>query len=211
METLRLCLARHGETDWNAEGRIQGQLDIPLNPRGRLQAEALAGALAEVPFAAIYTSDLRRALDTAIPAAALLGLPLRARAEWRERHHGRMQGSTYAELEHRWPEGHRRLRERDPDFEVEGGESLRALSERCAQNLSALRAAHPGGMILVVTHGAVLDAVHRLVTGQALHEPRRVPIRNCALHWLRHTAAGWSIDHWGEEAHLANARDELPD
>lgn len=210
METLRLCLARHGETDWNAEGRIQGQLDIPLNSRGQRQALALARALEGQTFQAVYSSDLQRARLTALPLAQSLGLGVAASADWRERHHGRMQGLTYEELALDWPEGHRRLRARDPGFDVAGGESLIGLAERCAQGLARLRASHPGGAIAVVTHGGVLDAVHRLVSGQPLHEPRRISIRNCAYHWLSHEGGQWRIEQWGEESHLRQARDELP-
>ena len=114
METLSLCLARHGETDWNAEGRIQGQLDIPLNAQGHRQAAALAAALAGQDFQALYSSDLMRARLTALPLAQAHRLPLQPLPEWRERHHGRMQGQTYEEMAHDWPEGHRHLRARDP-------------------------------------------------------------------------------------------------
>jgi probable phosphoglycerate mutase len=211
MKSLLLTLARHGETDWNADGRIQGQRDIPLNAKGRQQAAALTDALAARGIDAIYSSDLERARQTAEPLAALLGLPLLCLPEWRERHHGRMQGSTYEELALSWPEGHRRLRARDPDFDVDGGESLVALSQRAARGLQGIRERHVFGQVVVVTHGGMLDVVHRLVTGQPLQEPRRFAIRNCAYHRLQHDGRAWSILNWGEEAHLANARDELPD
>ena len=212
MKPIRLCLARHGETDWNAQGRIQGQLDIPLNARGLQQAQSLARALAGARFSAIYSSDLGRAIATATPVAQASGLPVTVRAEWRERHHGRMQGSTYEEIAGSWPEGHQRLRTRDPDFEVGGGESLIQMRDRCASNLAALVRGHPPGeTLLVVTHGGVLDIVHRVITGQPLREPRGFAIRNCAYHWLQHGPDGWSIERWGEEDHLAEARDELPD
>ena len=209
MKTLRLCLARHGETDWNAAGRLQGQLDVPLNPHGQRQAGALAAALSRHPFAAVYSSDLARARLTAQPLAQALGLQVQALAEWRERHHGRMQGMTYQELERDWPEGHRRLRARDPEFDIDGGESLVALAARCAGALAALRARHAEGMVAVVSHGGVLDGIHRLVSGQPLHEPRQVAIRNCAFHWLSHDGRRWRVEHWGEDAHLTGARDEL--
>lgn len=210
METLRLCLARHGETDWNVEGRVQGQLDIPLNRHGLRQADALGRALADVRFDAVVSSDLLRAQRTALPLAEAIGQQVMQLAGWRERHHGRMQGQTYEELASTWPEGHRRLRARDPGFDVDGGESLITLAERCARGLAALRAGHAAGSVLLVTHGGVLDAVHRLIIGQPLHEPRKVSIRNCAYHWLRHDGHAWCVEVWGCEAHLDGARDELP-
>jgi probable phosphoglycerate mutase len=210
MEALRLCLARHGETDWNAAGRIQGQLDIPLNARGQRQAAALAAALAGQSFDAVYSSDLGRAQQTARVLAAAHGLAVHTLADWRERHHGRMQGNTYDELKLSWPHGYQRLRARDPEFDVAGGESLQGLALRVAGALERLRARHAHGTVALVTHGGTLDAVYRLVSGQPLHEPRRVPIRNCSIHWLRHDGERWSIVAWGGDGHLVEARDELP-
>lgn len=207
---MLLCLTRHGETDWNAQGRIQGQLDIPLNQQGERQAAALAGALAARHFDALYASDLQRAQHTAAPLASRLGLPLQLAPSWRERHHGRMQGRTYAELAAEWPEGHARLRARDPDFDVEGGETLHAVATRCQANLDALRQRHAGQTVLVVTHGGILDVIWRLVTGTDLRAPRTVAIRNCAIHWLQRDDAGFTLLDWGQDAHLAAARDELP-
>ncbi len=207
---MRLCLVRHGETDWNAAGRIQGQLDVPLNARGQQQAQAVAAALATQPFNAVFSSDLSRAQQTAAAVAQRQQLPVQTLNGWRERHHGRMQGQTYCELASSWPEGHQRLRARDPDFEVDGGESLRQLAARCRHNLTELTALGQP-CVLVVTHGGVLDVLHRLVCGEPLHTPRRVAIRNCAIHWLEHLGGTWTVLSWGDETHLQNARDELPD
>ena len=91
----RFCLVRHGETAWNAEGRLQGQIDIPLNAAGRAQAEATAARLAAHRFDALYSSDLSRALETAAPAATLLGLQTRPTPSLRERQFGGFQGLTH--------------------------------------------------------------------------------------------------------------------
>ncbi|HEX5476491.1 MAG TPA: histidine phosphatase family protein, partial [Burkholderiales bacterium] len=97
----RLCLVRHGETAWNAEGRVQGQLDIPLNAHGEGQARAVAQALAGERFDAIYASDLGRVRQTARPAAERLGLPVQLDTRLRERHYGIFQAITYAEAKKR--------------------------------------------------------------------------------------------------------------
>ena len=211
MTLLTLCLARHGETDWNAEGRIQGQLDLPLNPHGRAQALALAAVLATRQFDAVYSSDLLRALESALPLAARAGTGLRTRSEWRERHHGRMQGRTYGELETEWPEGYRRFRARDLQFDLDGGESLLQFQARCAGALDALAEPHAGGTVMLLTHGGVIDMIYRLVTGQSLAAPRTVPIRNCAFHVLSLRNGVWAIEQWGVDSHLISPRDELPD
>lgn len=103
-EPTRLLLLRHGETAWNAETRIQGQLDIALNERGLWQAERLAQALAGEDLAAVYSSDLLRAHATAAALARHHGLPVLADAALRERGFGRFEGLTYAEIEARFPE-----------------------------------------------------------------------------------------------------------
>lgn len=91
-----LCLARHGETNWNIERRFQGQFDIALNARGRAQAEALARELAGAHFDRVYSSDLRRAMNTAAPIAQALGLPVLATQRLREKDDGAWQGHTHA-------------------------------------------------------------------------------------------------------------------
>ena len=85
MSATRLCLVRHGETAWNAEGRVQGQLDVPLSEVGRAQARAVAAALALERFDAIYSSDLVRVRETAAPAAERLGMPVALEAALPER------------------------------------------------------------------------------------------------------------------------------
>ena len=107
--TTRLCLVRHGETAWNAERRIQGQLDVPLSSTGHAQARATANWLAQEDFAAIYSSDLSRALHTAEAVAHLLRLPIGQQVALRERHYGVLQTLTYAEFEQRHPQAHARF------------------------------------------------------------------------------------------------------
>ena len=97
----RICLVRHGETAWNAERRLQGHIDIPLNPRGLSQAEATARSLARAGerFAALYSSDLQRARQTAEAVARAHGLAATHDARLRERHYGVLQGLTFDEAE----------------------------------------------------------------------------------------------------------------
>src|SRR5689334_18268303 len=99
----RVLAIRHGETDWNVDSRIQGQLDIPLNARGRWQAGRLEAALVDEPIDAVYASDLQRAMQTAAPVAAVAGRPVRAEPGLRERSFGAFEGLTFGEIEERWP------------------------------------------------------------------------------------------------------------
>ena len=95
--SCRICLIRHGETAWNAERRLQGHLDLPLNETGLAQAEAAARHLADEPFAALYSSDLLRTRQTATPLARGLGREMIREPRLRERHYGHFQGLTYEE------------------------------------------------------------------------------------------------------------------
>ena len=158
-----LCLVRHGETAWNAEHRVQGQLDVPLNDVGRGQARAVAEALAGERFAAIYSSDLSRARETAEPAARLLGLPVRLDANLRERHYGIFERLTYAEVKERFPEDYARFERREPEFDFRTGESLRAFFARAVQCVLSIAERHAGERVLVFTHGGVLDYLYRFV------------------------------------------------
>src|SRR3970040_791336 len=127
MSTSRICMVRHGETAWNAEGRVQGQTDVPLSAVGEAQARALRAALAGERFAALYASDLSRVRQTAPPVAALLGLPVRLEPRLRERPYGKFETLTYAEARARLPEDYARFRAKDRDYDFGRGQSLRCL------------------------------------------------------------------------------------
>lgn len=207
----RLCLVRHGETGWNAERRLQGHEDIPLNATGEAQAHAASQALQHQRFAALYSSDLRRAHQTALAIAAPHALPVVADARLRERHYGIFQGLTYDEAQRQHPEAYAAFLQRTPGFALPGGgESLDAIVERVATTLGELAARHPGQDILVVTHGGVLDVAYRLATGMDFAQPRDFPIHNAALNWIALTPPGWQLLSWGEPAHGGAALDELP-
>lgn len=215
MNPTRLCLVRHGETAWNAERRIQGQLDVPLSAAGHAQARAAANALAQESnpdsFCAIYSSDLARALHTAEAAAHLLGLPIRRLAGLRERHYGVLQTLTYAEFERRHPQAHARFLAREEAFALPGGgESLFQFAARVNQCIDAIVAAHTGRQVLIVTHGGVLDVLHRRASGKPLSFPRDFDIPNAGLNWLEVDRDRWSILTWAERGHLAETLDELP-
>jgi len=211
VNATRLCLIRHGETAWNAERRIQGQLDVPLSTVGHAQARAVANALAQEDFAAVCSSDLARALHTAEAAAHLLRLPIQRRVGLRERHYGVLQTLTYAEFERRHPQAYVRFQAREEAFALPGGgESLRQFADRVNRCIDEIVAAHAGGQVLVFTHGGVLDILHRRASGRPLSAPREVEIPNAALNWIAVEDGKWSLLSWAERGHLAEALDELP-
>ncbi len=155
---------RHGESTWNREHRIQGQLDPPLSEHGRAQAELVARRLAARPPEAIYTSDLKRALETAAPIGALTGVPVQPMAELREIFLGEWEGLHTTELAERFPDAWAAWTG-EPNWDVvPGGEGAAAFEARIGAALDAVMHRHPHGDAIVVTHGGVIQiALHRIV------------------------------------------------
>lgn len=211
MSTSRICMVRHGETAWNAEGRVQGQTDVPLSAVGEAQARALRAALAGERFAALYASDLSRVRQTAAPVAALLGLPVRLEPRLRERHYGKFETLTYAEARERLPQDYARFRAKDPDYDFGSGESLRRFYERAVACVAGIAARHAGAAVLVFTHGGVLEMVHRHAHGTGISAPRDFEIPNAALNWIEIGPRHWRVRSWAQVAHLERALDDLPD
>ena len=210
MDATRLIVVRHGETAWNVDTRIQGHLDIPLNATGLWQARQLGDALAGEAISAIYTSDLLRARRTAQAVADATGAALVDEPGLRERAFGSFQGRTFAEVEAEHPEQARRWRQRDPDYAPDGGESLRVLRERVVDTTHRLAARHPGELVLLVTHGGVLDVLYRAATRQDIQAPRTWQLGNAAINRLLWTHGhGLSLVGWADTQHLEHAtRDE---
>ena len=210
MDATRLIVVRHGETAWNVDTRIQGHLDIPLNATGLWQARQLGDALAGEAISAIYTSDLLRARRTAQAVADATGAALVDEPGLRERAFGSFQGRTFAEVETEHPEQARRWRQRDPDYAPQGGESLRVLRERVIDTTHRLAARHPGELVLLVTHGGVLDVLYRAATRQDIQAPRTWQLGNAAINRLLWTHGhGLSLVGWADTQHLEHAtRDE---
>jgi len=211
MPLTRLCLVRHGETEWNAEGRVQGQTDIPLSRVGIRQAHASAAVLAQHDFTAVYSSDLMRVRQTAEPAAHKLALPLQFDPELRERHYGIFERLLYTEVKERYPDLYQRFHEKDPDFDFETGESLRIFFDRSLRAVKRIAEKHAGEQVLVFTHGGVLDMVYRHALAMGLSAHRDYGIPNCGVNWVEIGPAGWSVHCWADVTHLSAALDELPD
>jgi 2,3-bisphosphoglycerate-dependent phosphoglycerate mutase len=202
MDITRIIAVRHGETAWNVDTRIQGQLDVPLNERGRWQAQRAAAALAQEDIAAIYSSDLSRAFET----AQHIGTPHQIRPQThqglRERGFGEFEGQTYAEIETRWPDGAMAWRKRVPDFAPLGGESLLQFQARVKSAVGELAHLHPGQQVVWVAHGGVLDMLYRMATGQDIRNPRTWQLGNAAINRLLWNGEHLSLVGWADDAHL---------
>jgi probable phosphoglycerate mutase len=166
-----ILLARHGETDWNRENRFQGHADPPLNETGRGQAAELAAALANEPLAAVYSSPLRRAFETAQIVGVPHGLePVPADA-LREVDVGSWQGLTRTEIEERFPEQFARWLDYEQGWE--DGESYDEMGQRVLAALLQLAAAHEGQRILAVSHRGPVRAAYAVADGIEHSEARR--------------------------------------
>jgi len=208
----RVIAIRHGETAWNVDTRIQGQLDVPLNDTGRWQARRLAQAIADEPIAALYASDLARALETAQAVADTLGRPVARVPGLRERFFGTFEGHTWKEIEMRWPEQSERWRKRDLDFAPGGdGETLREFYARCVGVATRLAEAHAGQTIALVAHGGVMDCLYRAAARIELDAPRSWQLGNASINRLLYTPQGFSLVGWSDTLHLDSTLDESID
>ncbi|SDT67736.1 histidine phosphatase family protein [Actinoplanes derwentensis] len=188
----RLIVWRHGNTDWNAGSRVQGQTDIPLNDRGRDQADAAAELLVRLAPAAIVASDLSRAFDTATALATRTGLTIRPDQRLRERYFGEWQGLTMAEISTSRPDEHARW---TAGADVVGGgvETLDDLGKRVSDALQD--ASRLGGTVVVATHGGAARQGIGHLLGWRREEMRTLRgLANC--HWaeLNHDESrGWKL------------------
>lgn len=161
-----LCIARHGETDWNSTGILQGWEDITLNRQGRQQARAMAAAFDATGFSAIWSSPLLRARETAEIVAPLIRLPFpRLHAGLMERNFGIIQGIPKSELADLNPPLLQQILRRNPATDFEGGESMDEFADRVLDALKALGARHAGERVLVITHGWTMDVITRHIHG----------------------------------------------
>lgn len=202
-------IIRHGETDWNVAGRLQGWRDSPLSAAGRAQAGAVAERLAGEAIDALVASDLGRTQATAAPIAAGLGLAIESDPRLRERCYGVLEGLTWAEIEQHHAEAYQRLVARDQDYGVEEGESGIQFRNRIFDAFERLAALHGEARVAVVTHGGVLGIVYRRAHGIALEMPRTFAVPNAALNRVRIEGRRWTIEDWADVAHLpAGALDD---
>lgn len=210
MQATRITAIRHGETAWNVATRIQGQLDIGLNEKGRWQAERAGAALASADIDVVYSSDLWRAYDTALSIAQPHGLSIHSETGLRERGFGIFEGKTFAEIEANMPEQALLWRKRVPEFSPEGGESLLIFRARVLSCVQKLAQSNLGKHIVVVSHGGVMDVLYRAATGLDLQAPRTWQLSNAAINRLLWNGEHLSLVGWADTTHFdaLDAKDE---
>lgn len=201
MLPARLILLRHGETEWNVERRYQGQLDSALTAVGRAQSRALATRLGRHAVAALYSSDLGRAQETARVCAEATGLRVILDSRLRERHLGMFQGLLKSEIREKFPEEYRRFKS-DPDYLVPGGESARQSSARMIACLEEIATRHAGQQIAIVAHGGTSSSLLRHTLGIPLGAPRRFERSNATWNLFIFSDGKWFLETWGDMSHL---------
>lgn len=206
-----LVLIRHGQTAWNAEKRLQGHLDIPLNAVGVQQAELLALALQAEPPDVVISSDLQRACATARPLAQVAAVEPIIDTALRERCFGAFEGLRYDEIGRHFPDAYLAWQTRDVDARFPAGvhrstmhiaETLREFSQRAVASVLGHLQRHRGKKIAIVTHGGVLDCVYRFSTGMALEHKRDFEIANASVNRFRWEHDTLTLLQWGDVDHL---------
>ena len=202
-----VVLVRHGETEWNRVGKIQVHIDSALTAIGIRQAEAIGTMLGGREFDHLVSSDLGRARHTAQIIALSVGHEVLLDPRFRERGFGIAEGKTYAEIDQQFPEMFSRIRDTDPDFAAPGGESRRQFYERVCAVMNDYADTYRGKSVLVVTHGGVLAAIYRWLTGLPIASPHRIEIPNAGYNRLQFDGGVWRIETWGDVAHLPQRTD----
>jgi broad specificity phosphatase PhoE len=208
----RVLLIRHGETLWNRDRRWQGHADVPLSDEGRAQALRLAEFLrgGGSGLHAVYSSDLRRALDTARELARAVGAGLVIDSAWREIDVGRWTGLCHEEIRERFADEWQRIAAGE-DLPRGGGESFSDFSSRILLRLEELRERHEGEAVAVVTHGGAIRAVLLHALGLSWIRLREIEaVANTAVSELHWEHGAWRIERRNDIAHLA-ARSRGPE
>ena len=204
----RWFLVRHGETDWNITGRAQGQSDVPLNARGRAQAQATAERLRPMRFTAAYASDLGRVTQTAQPIMRGRELPLITLPALRERSYGAWEGLTQEQIAARDPHRYAAQLAGGDSWAPPGGESMRGLFARVAAAVDRLRDAHArdDGDLLLVAHGGSLRAAIVRLLDLPPASVWRFALDNCGLSIVTAFAGGHTaLELLNDTCHLQAA------
>ena len=182
---MRLILVRHGQTEWNAGGRYQGQSNVALSDTGRKQARFLAERFPVRQLDAIYTSDLDRAKETAECVGKRLGLTVYQEKAFRELSFGDWEGLTYQEISSRWPEEAEKLFTAPDELVIPHGETFRDLQKRALDKIYSLYERHIDQTVAVFAHGAINKTILAGLMHIPLHYLWSLRQDNTAVNILR--------------------------
>lgn len=195
-----IYLIRHAQTAWNADGRWQGSIDVPLDALGRQQALALAAHLAARPIGSVYSSDLLRARQTAEPVAAALDLSVQTDPRLREMNLGIFQGLTRSEILQRYPQEMQALNDDYMGFVVPQGESRQMMQDRAHEALTAIARTGKGPQIAVITHGGTIRTL--LLRHFPAPQIAAARFHNTSITTLRYGDGRWSLVELASTVHL---------
>jgi broad specificity phosphatase PhoE len=192
---VQIVLVRHGATDWNLQGRCQGVTDRELSEVGVRQAEQIAALLSSESIQAIYSSDLRRARQTADLISQPHNLPVLIEENIRELNHGALEGLTFNEIKQNYSEFLARWRSEPAEIQVPGGEKLTDVAARAWQGVNQIAERHSEARsIIVVSHNFPILGIVCRVTGTHLNNYRSFHLDPCSITRLhRNGANAWSV------------------
>ncbi|MDR0930986.1 MAG: histidine phosphatase family protein [Clostridiales bacterium] len=184
----KICLVRHGETDWNLLGKLQGNVDIPLNKTGVEQAKSAGRVLSETgEWDVIYSSPYKRAKKTASIIAEALNLPNVVELDLlKERDYGDASGLTKQEVQNRWVDGN-----------VPNQESREALRERVVNALDIIVSTAPNKNVIIVSHGGVINSILAYVSGDEIGSGKTV-LKNACVSVLDYSDGLWKVDFYNK-------------
>ncbi len=206
--SLRLWLVRHGQSTWNAEGRIQGWADPPLSAQGQWQAEQIAGRLASVELAAIYTSTQQRAVQTAQAIGTASGLTPIPDERFKEHGMGEATGHDWEWMIEKWPQL-QEIASRGESIRphIPGAEPLPVFNRRMRAAFAELREKHPTGDVVVVSHGGAFRVYLAFLLGVDEKRDSGLRFGNASLTLVEFIAPGWTdIRFVNETCHLRDGR-----
>ena len=198
-----IYIVRHGESEGNKSDKFVGHGDVPLTDTGKRQAALTAEYLKDVKFTALYSSDLKRAMDTAGPSAELHGLKIIPEPDFREIYAGDWEGRLFNEIISSDPEAYNLWKSCQPDCRPGNGETLRELYERVNRRLIELTQENDGGIISIFTHATPIRAITCMIKGIPLTEISSVPwTANASVTRLRFDNQRYEIVGEGYVGHL---------
>jgi broad specificity phosphatase PhoE len=203
MSDVTLYLIRHGETDWNVAGRLQGQIDTDLTERGEAQAGLVGGYFTKLKLNKIVSSDLKRCVETAkriAASASTSGVEIQTDSRLRERHLGVIQGLTHEESRLQQPEAWTAL---SYGMQPEGGESVKEVENRSAEAIFDIVGSCQGGeRVAVISHGGTLHSMQAIF----FKDDQSVPgLKNCSISIVSYSPANktFAVQDWGSIEHLS--------
>ncbi len=201
---MNLILIRHAETEWNRVGRCQGFADVELCDSGKRQVEELAKSLKDESISAVYSSDLKRAIDTAKAIAEYHGLSVEFDPDLREMNQGELEGLTFVEIREKYAELLSAWVQSPETVKLPGGESLKELQERALRAIERIYKRHPEETVVVVSHNLTIITLLCQFTGVGLGEFRKFKLQATSKNVILFRNGHFSVDILNDVAHLAH-------